>query len=508
MFTPLTGRTVLVTGGTKGIGKGIAGVFARAGANVAIAGRDRERGRGGRRRSSAARYLIADVAQAADCERMVGRDGRALRRPRRPVRERRHLPRRQARRHERAGHRRDLRHQRQGHDAVGQGRAEPARGAAATAASSSPPRSPGRSPASRAGRTTARPRPRSSASCAPPRSSWPRASITINAVMPGNIVTEGLDELGAGVPRDDGGRRSRRAGSARSRTSATRRCSSPPTRPATSPGRRSSSTAARCCPRSHDGARGACSRAMEGSAVSLGPTALAARERLLARAAPGRATRLGAERELAERLGVSRSTIRAALGDLERGGVIRRTRGRGGGIFVAERKVERDLTSARRPARLPAPRRLPVRRAGALDRDRGGGRRRGAGAGARRRARWCSRSCACGWPTASRSRSSARCSRPSASPACSTARSAARCTSCCETHYGLAPGEAEERIEVVAAGAAEARLLELRRGAPLLAVARTAWDADGRPFERSHDLFRADRARMVVRSLPRQESGG
>ena len=58
-----------------------------------------------------------------------------------------------------------------------------------------------------------------------------------------------------------------------------------------------------------------------------------------------------AERELAERLGVSRSTIRAALGDLERGGVIRRTRGRGGGIFVAERKVERDLTTL---AGLPA----------------------------------------------------------------------------------------------------------------------------------------------------------
>ena len=77
-----------------------------------------------------------------------------------------------------------------------------------------------------------------------------------------------------------------------------------------------------------------------------------------------------------------------------------------------------------------------------------------------------------------------------------------------QAHYGLAPGEAEEHIEVVSAGAAEARLLELRRGAPLLAVARTAWDADGRPFERSHDLFRADRARMVVRSLPRQESGG
>src|SRR3954454_25162704 len=96
---------------------------------------------------------------------------------------------------------------------------------------------------------------------------------------------------------------------------------------------------------------------MEGSAVSLRPTALAAREGLLRgparrlEALPGPGERVGAERELAERLGVSRSTIRAALGDLERNGVIRRTRGRGGGIFVPERRVERDLTSL---AGLPA----------------------------------------------------------------------------------------------------------------------------------------------------------
>ena len=77
---------------------------------------------------------------------------------------------------------------------------------------------------------------------------------------------------------------------------------------------------------------------MERSAVSLGPTALAARDRLLSDIGdgrPGPGERLGAERELAERLGVSRSTIRAALADLERNGVIRRLRGRAGGIFVA-----------------------------------------------------------------------------------------------------------------------------------------------------------------------------
>ncbi|MCW3063674.1 MAG: 3-ketoacyl-ACP reductase, partial [Solirubrobacterales bacterium] len=70
MFTPLTGRTVLVTGGTKGIGKGIAGVFARAGAKVVVVGRDRERGEATAGELGGA-FVAADVRRAEDCERMA-----------------------------------------------------------------------------------------------------------------------------------------------------------------------------------------------------------------------------------------------------------------------------------------------------------------------------------------------------------------------------------------------------------------------------------------------------
>jgi 3-oxoacyl-[acyl-carrier protein] reductase len=75
VFTPITGRSVLVTGGSRGIGRGIAAVFLGAGARVTIVGRDRAVGAQAAAELGAdggeVAYVCADVAVAAETERMV-----------------------------------------------------------------------------------------------------------------------------------------------------------------------------------------------------------------------------------------------------------------------------------------------------------------------------------------------------------------------------------------------------------------------------------------------------
>src|SRR4051794_29774953 len=59
--------------------------------------------------------------------------------------------------------------------------------------------------------------------------------------------------------------------------------------------------------------------------------------------------RLPPERELAETLGVSRVTLREAIGALRSAGLIESRRGRGGGTFVVSPRASRARTAKRQP---------------------------------------------------------------------------------------------------------------------------------------------------------------
>jgi 3-oxoacyl-[acyl-carrier protein] reductase len=72
MFSPMTGRSVIVTGGSRGIGRGIARVFARAGARVLVVARDETAARAAVAGITAgggeASYLLADLAEPRSAE--------------------------------------------------------------------------------------------------------------------------------------------------------------------------------------------------------------------------------------------------------------------------------------------------------------------------------------------------------------------------------------------------------------------------------------------------------
>jgi GntR family transcriptional regulator len=215
--------------------------------------------------------------------------------------------------------------------------------------------------------------------------------------------------------------------------------------------------------------------------------------------APG--DRLPGERDLAELLGVSRMTLRQALSELEDGGDLVRVPGRAGGAFVAEPRIEVDLTHL----------------TGLTDQLQRAGKRAGA------------RVLESDLAVPPGDVAAALELGPRATAVhIVRARSANRLPVAVETSwfpatlvpgmleqslsgslysvlrrkYDVHPVSADERLQAIVAEAATASALQVEPGTPLLRVERTTRDADGRVVEYARDIFRCDRVEFLVRRSP------
>jgi GntR family transcriptional regulator len=213
------------------------------------------------------------------------------------------------------------------------------------------------------------------------------------------------------------------------------------------------------------------------------------------RLAPG--DRLPTEHDLAKWLAVSRMTLRHALASLARRGLVTRSVGRRGGTFVAEPKLEQDRTTLtsfserlRRHGMVAGARVLSAAELPA-----------GPVASA-------ALALADGDPVCEVRRVRLGDGRPiglehsmfpaALFPGLLDCRLDGSLYELLEDRYGRRPCRARESLEPVAAGAREAEALEVREGAPLMLVERTAYTRGGLPVEFARDLFRGDRTRIVM----------
>jgi GntR family transcriptional regulator len=211
----------------------------------------------------------------------------------------------------------------------------------------------------------------------------------------------------------------------------------------------------------------------------------------------GPGDKLGSERELAERYGTSRSSLRQVLAALDEAGLIRRVIGRSGGIFISHGQVERNLTDVVGvPAFLAS---------------------QGFEAGTRVLS---TKITTPDWATQSALRLGAdsfvvdirRVRLADGSPiSLEHAQFPADMVpglleqqlggsiyEILETQYDLVTAHVDERIEAVNATSAEATLLGIKPKSALLLITRVAHDQRGNPCEFSRDLFRGDRTCFAV----------
>ena len=208
------------------------------------------------------------------------------------------------------------------------------------------------------------------------------------------------------------------------------------------------------------------------------------------RLSPG--DRLPAERALAERYGVSRMTLRQALGALERRGRLVRSKGRYGGTFVAEPKLELAGTSALSDQLRGLGLAAGARVLSACEREAAPDE---AELGARvysiERVRLAN-----GEPVAlERGAYSV-----DAFPGLLEGSLEGSLYDLIRARYDAVPVRAHERLEPALAHPEEAAALEIEPGAPVMLVERTAYSASGRPVEHSRDVFRGDRTTVVWES--------
>jgi GntR family transcriptional regulator len=206
--------------------------------------------------------------------------------------------------------------------------------------------------------------------------------------------------------------------------------------------------------------------------------------------------RLPPERELAKGLGVSRMTVRQALGSLAARGLVERGVGRG--TFVSHRKLDHDLT----------------RVAGLSERLERHGLEPGAEVRevVERDASWAIAAALelePGSPVVRIRRLRLGSGVPlvledswipgELFPGIADRDLSGSIYVLMGEEYGREPVRAVERLEPVVARAHEAKALKVEEGAPLMLVERTAYAADGTPVEFAQDRHRGDRARWVVK---------
>lgn len=208
--------------------------------------------------------------------------------------------------------------------------------------------------------------------------------------------------------------------------------------------------------------------------------------------------RLPGEQELAALLGVSRMTLRQALGRLESLGTVIRRTGRGGGTFISEPRIECDLTGL---AGFTEQMRRANLRAGARVISTGTAPATAALAGALSVARSDQVHEVIRVRTANREPLALeRTYLPAAPfPDLLEHRLTGSLYDLLARRYGQIAHTAVESLESVIAREDEAALLRVAPGAPLMLIERTVYTAAGMAIEYARDLFRSDRIKISLR---------